>query len=387
MCEKCLHFGVLCNYDPNMLDLQPLPQAAEVVQLDNLTKTSPLSPTEHAVDLIKVSLEREDSSPDRKRAVMRFNASDLARLDKFQTRTVLTIGTKRAARTYQKEVVRLACTHRFLMHLVQSVTASHDRYLNGMSSCKPSPAEAYHMHQALTTFQTILSRPVLPEHRDSLFVAASLIGVVSFFNIEASSVEEVWPLQECDLGWLCLSDGKRAIWRLATPWRQDSIWHPLTEAHEKASEAQLEWASRSSSTSSIFDHLCSEDDDSPAAAVNPYHKTAQALIPLLDLECNDSTWMRYILFICQIDPLFKSLLARKDPWALLLLLYWYMKLCRGAWWVSSRCILQGKAICRYLERYHSDDDAVQAALTQPSIELEAARLEGWGGIAPSVGGI
>lgn len=383
-CEKCLQFGVLCNYAPNVPDLQPISAPAAVVDMSAEIERSPFSTREPVLDMMNLSLPGVSSASWRKLAMIRFDEFDLARLDKFQRRTVLTMGNEHTTRLFQREMVPLAFSHRFLMHLILSVTACHDRYLSGVATSKQSVAEAYHTYHAVMVFQEMLARPIHDNDRDSLLLAATMLGIIAFFNLEASSVKDVWPFKHCSLGWLNLSDGKKAVWRLVTPLCKDSIWQPLSEIYDSRPCQQATKAERKPS---IFSHLCSEDDSSPAAAANPYHRSARYLGTLLDLECNDATLVSFLGFTCTIDPAFKSLLEHRDPWALLMLAYWYMKFCRGAWWVSSRSILQGQAICLYLELYHADDEAIQAALTYPRIEFEAAQREGWGGMSAAVSGI
>jgi hypothetical protein len=348
--------------------------------MESVIEKSPLVTTEPVLDMVNAALQEDSLGPSWKSGVMRFDNADLARLDKFQMRTVLTIGVKRVGRLLQKEVIHLACTHRFLMHLVQAVTASHDRYLCGLATARPGRAETYHMSQALAAFQTILSRPIHHDDRDALMLASSLLGVVSFFNLEASTIEEVWPLVDSDMSWLNLSDGKRTVWKLAKPLQPSSLWQKVAHIYNRDFTPPAKLPEHAPS---IFDHLIS-NDPSQSATANPYYKTSRALVLLLDLECNDSTWLQFLEFLCWVDPPYKLLLERRDPWALLILCYWYMKVCRGAWWISSRCILQGQAICLYLERYHSDDGTIQAGLRRPRMEFEAAQMEGWGGISSIV---
>ncbi|EXJ59710.1 hypothetical protein A1O7_03856 [Cladophialophora yegresii CBS 114405] len=377
-CEQCLRFEVLCNYGPSVPDLQPCSASSNVVQMESVLDKSPLLTAQPVLDMVSASLQEDSLGSGWKPGVMRFDNADLARLDKFQSRTVLTIGVKRVARLLQQEVIQLACTHRFLMHLVQVVTACHDRYLCGVATARPSRAETYHMSQALAAFQTILSRPIHHDDRDALMLASSLLGVASFFNLEASTIEEVWPLADSDMSWLNLSDGKRTVWKLAKPLRAESLWQEVGRIYDRDHTLATELSEH---VPSIFAHLFSNDLSSQSAAANPCYKTSRALLPLLELECNDSTWLQFLEFLCHLDPPYKLLLQQRDPWALLILCYWYMKVCRGAWWVSSRCILQGQAICLYLERYHSTDAAIQAALKQPRLEFEAAQMDGWGGIS------
>ena len=374
MCGQCLCFGVFCNHDPSIPDLQPRSAASNVVRLSPVLDKSPLLTTQPVLDMVNGCLAQDSLGPTWGPRNPRFDIADLARLDKFQMRTVLTIGVSSVARLFQKEVLRLACTHRFLMHLVQAVTASHDRYLCQIATSRPCAAETYHMSQALASFQTILSRPIHPGDRDSLMIGASLLSVVTFFNLEAASLEDVWPLADCDLSWLSISDGKKTVWRLAGPLDKESLWRNASKLYDGKGITKV---AEITPRPSIFDHLYRGD-----SSAGPY-KSARELVRLLDMEPTEDTWLEFLSFTCHIDPPLKELLACRDPWALLMLCYWYMKVCRAVWWVASRCIVQGLAICLYLERHHPDDAAVQSALCEPRREFEAAQKDGYGGVSPA----
>jgi len=374
MCGKCTDFGVTCNYNTSIPDLQPCSGAADGVSPDSTLDKFSLSANEHVLNMVNIYLDADVGSPSESFKALGFKEMD--RLNRFQSRTILSVGNKATARYFRKEMMHLACNHRFLMHLVQSMTAQHDRYLAGKAISGQSEDENYHMSQGINGVQTRLSHPIRPEDRDALFIAASLLGVMTFFAIEAKSIEHVWPLADGDLSWVSLSDGKKVVWRATNPLRRDSVWRPVAEMYER------DFGSREKGPAcvlSVFDHLCSEREGSIAALTNPYHKTAQYLISLLDLELTDSTWIRFLAFICHVDPPWKELLGARDPWALLMLAYWFMKICRGAWWASTRAIVQGLAICVYLERYHADDALLQMAIPLPKQEFEAAQREGFGG--------
>ncbi|EXJ84987.1 hypothetical protein A1O3_05662 [Capronia epimyces CBS 606.96] len=374
LCEKCLEFGVVCNYDPSIPDLQPRTGAAEVGRIEATLQRSPTSSNRPILEMINASLREDTSLPLGIYPMKQMDYSDLARLERFQSHTVLTVGAKSTSLYFKNELVPLACSHLFLMHLIQSVTAAHDRFLSRAATSKPSQSEAYHMSKAVRAFQYKLSHPIRDEDGDALLGAAALLGVSAFFGLEASSVEDVWPFVDDDLGWLKLSDGKKAVWKMVSPLRVDSIWQHLGNAIAP----QMDRDHRPS----VFDHLYCDDLDSdgaPSTALNPYRNTAQSLAPLLDLDYNDSTWPRFISFICYVDPYYKALLEIKDPWAMLMLAYWYVKVCRGPWWICTRAILQGQAIVAYLERHCSDDTKLQEAIKYPRDELALAQKEGWGG--------
>ncbi|KIW11236.1 hypothetical protein PV08_10536 [Exophiala spinifera] len=380
MCEKCVSFGVTCNYNALVPDLQPSANVTHTLANDQTSDerlvSTCFSANRHMLSMVNMYLNVDIESD---AALQRdLTSSDMDRLNRFQSRTITTMGTKSTARHYRKEMIHLAFNNRYLMHLVQSMTALHDRFLAGKAIAKQTPDENYHMAQGLRGVQAKLSHPLKAEDRDALFVSASLIGVITFFYIEAESMGDVWPLADGDLSWVSLSDGKRAIWRATNPLRADSVWRPIAEFYERdfMSGQQVTPAQ----VLSPFDHLCSERDDSIDALTNPYHKTAKYLISLLGLEMNDATWIRFLAFICHVDPPFKQLLEAKDPWALLMLAYWFMKICRGAWWASTRAVVQGQAICLYLERHHADDQDLQKAIPLAKKELESAQKEGWAGL-------
>ncbi|KAK5449587.1 hypothetical protein LTS15_008662 [Exophiala xenobiotica] len=381
MCGKCADFDVTCNYNTSIPDLQPCSGAVDGISADPMLQKSPFSANDHVLNMINLYLDADVSTPSE--SFKALGSREVDRLNRFQSRTILTVGNKGTARYFRKEMMHLACNHRFLMHLVQAMTAQHDRFLTGKAISGQSEDENYHMSQGIKGVQTRLSRPIRPEDRDALFISASLLGVMTFFAMEAKSIEHVWPLADGDLSWVNLSDGKKTIWRATNPLRRDSVWRPMAEMYEHDFMSSEKGPG---CVLSVFDHLCSERDGSIAALANPYHKSAQYLISLLGLELTDSTWIRFLAFICQVDPPWKELLAAKDPWALLMLAYWFMKICRGAWWASTRAIVQGQAICVYLERYHADDALLQMAIPLPKQEFEAAQSEGLGGLDHSICG-
>jgi hypothetical protein len=304
-----------------------------------------------------------------KYGIMLFDVDEMARIYRFQTRTVKSIGNARGSLIFQKEILRMASCHRFLMHFVLSVTACHDRFLMGPNISKPSADETYHLSQAVKVFQEKLLGPIQDHDRDALFIAASLLGLLTFGSIEASTVEEAWPLKSSDLNWLHLSDGKKSIWQMTDPSRNDSAWRQLTVNYV----AETTDTSGHGLQPTVFDHLMSEQDTSESAPVNPYHQTVKQLTALLELECNDQTWVKFLAFMMHMEPAYKLLLESKDPWAMLMLSYWYTKVCCGQWWITRRAILEGLAICLYIERYYIQDTMLQEAISYPKAIFERLR--------------
>jgi hypothetical protein len=255
------------------------------------------------------------------------------------------------------------------MHVVQSVTAIHDRYLSVPFNSRPSTTEVYHWSRAAALFNQKLSLPVHPLDRDALWATAMLLGTAAFSWIEASKPEEAWPLKRpepSDLEWLRMSDGKMAVWNITDPMRPDSIFHIL--ADDSKVDFVLLVATRSGieGIPSAFIQLYGLDNWSTADN-NPYYAAVQTLFSLLPIKCDQSTMATFLTFITHMKPDFKRLLEQKDPHALLLLAYWYAMVCRSVWWITRRATLECQATCLYLERYHADKIAIQELLQVPKM--------------------
>lgn len=240
------------------------------------------------------------------------------------------------------------------MHVVQVITAIHDRYLSALPNSRQTLLEIYHWSQAVILFNRRLSSPIQESDFDALWSAAFLMGDIAFASIEASKPEEAWPLKHpepCDLEWLRMSVGKMAIWDIAKPLRHKSIFHTIADKDKTGHPASAVITSRIFGIPFTFNQLCGLNDLSTAYN-NPYYTAVHALAPLLDIECDQSTIGRFLSFVNYMQPEFQGLLERKDPRALLLLAYWYAKVCHSLWWIARRAKLECQAICLYLERYH-----------------------------------
>ena len=157
-------------------------------------------------------------------------SQDLERLHRFQSRTVLTIGTNKAAEIHQNEVIKLASVRPYLMHAIQMITAIHDRYLSHDYSSKPSPKELYHWSQAIALFREKLSSSISPSEHDALWITSIFLAGIILAYVDASRPEEDWPLQSSspfDMVWLRMIDGKKKVWNITDSLRKDGIFHKL----------------------------------------------------------------------------------------------------------------------------------------------------------------
>jgi hypothetical protein len=244
------------------------------------------------------------------------------------------------------------------MHLVQTITATHDRYLSPTPNPRRTVTEVYHLSRAAALFNAKLSAPIRPSDRDALWATAALLGTAAFSWIDASCPEEAWPLRPADpsdLEWLRMSEQKSAIWNLTDPLRPDSVFHVLKEDFNNGYLVAFDVpVCGVEGIPEPFVRLCGLDGASSRES-SPYFVAVHVLVALLGVECRQETIVRFLGFIGHMRPEFKRLLERKDSRALVLLAYWYAKVCKAVWWLEWRAIMECRATCLYLEKWHAGE--------------------------------
>jgi hypothetical protein len=249
------------------------------------------------------------------------------------------------------------------MHMIIAMTFLHTRLLEGSPQSDKSPAETFHWFRAMALFNEKLNIGVFPDDRDALWATAVLLGASMFTSCEETSPENAWPLKSpssTDLDWLRLTDGKKAIFKIANPLRPDSLFSSLASVHQK------DYLPCSTISNTVLQTLpsgllalCVLHVQSNPEKSNAYYSTVRALAPLLQISCSGSTIVKYLSFISHFDPDFRDMLVDKDPLALLILAYWYAKVCRYEWWIAKRAMVECRAICIYLTRYYQDHTTLQ----------------------------
>lgn len=364
-CRKCTSFGVFCNYDGQYSDLQL--SVGGVTNIEPL-QILPYSLKQTTPSRIVPSLKsRSTGSREKWNAVYDFGERDMELLNKFKTSTVFTITTDQNLHLYQKEAFKLAYSHPFLMHAILSLTLMHDRCLSGAPTAKLSTTEAFHWYQATALFNSKLSGPIQPAERDAVGATGVCLGVIAFFYIEAKTPEEAWPLKppsSLDLNWLSLSEGKKVLHQATQSPNDKSTYQTLLPFENTKPKPSAPLPGLEALPHELV-RLCGLDATSTTNN-NPYHAVASRLAMSLHSDCKLSTILDFLYFISFIPPEYKDLLKRKDPCALLLLAYWYAKMCQCPhWWILGRAALEGQAICMYLQRYHGDEPDVQTLLQFP----------------------
>lgn len=162
-----------------------------------------------------------------------------------------------------------------------------------------------------------------------------------------------------------MSDGKKEVWKLTQPLKADPVFHalvavqtnnllPTPSTRPELKALPLEFISLYG-----LDATSTSDND-------PCHAAATDLTQISDIDRPITTILSFLTFISTMHPDFKRLLERKDPRAPLLLACWYAKVCQlQVWWLRRRAVLEGQAICIYLERHYQHEINVQTLLQFP----------------------
>lgn len=214
-----------------------------------------------------------------------------------------------------------------------------------------------------------IKRTIQHSERDAIWAATTIFGLIAFYHVDAETPEEAWPLRPdspLDLNWLWMSDGKQEVWKLSQPLRPDSVWQDSARNYLHFLEAPPMvhlWEA----LPPILIGLCGLEDTS-TVHTNSYYGTASSLAQSLNLDNVLPVSMNFIAFTMNMTLDYKRLLKRKDPCALLLLPYWYAKVCQYPhWWIYGRAAMELPAICMYLERYHRHNTNLQELLIWPKM--------------------
>ncbi len=203
-CKRCKSYGVSCNYESTSEsdDLQLSTIGAFIIETG---RGSSVSLNQSMLNMINTPPSIRSPGTKSADSFFKLHEEDLRIISRFQSRTVLSVGTKESVHIYQKEWFRLACENQMLMHIVLALTLMHDRFLLGFADTPQGVTEAYHWYQGTAMFNRKLSGPIESFEKDALWGAAALLGVMSFANINATTYEEAWPLKatsDSDLDWL-----------------------------------------------------------------------------------------------------------------------------------------------------------------------------------------
>lgn len=266
--------------------------------------------------------------------------------------------------------------HPFLLHTVLTLTLMHDKYLSPSFNDSRSTAMAHHWSLGASLLNQKLSHGFQPSDRDALWASAGLLGALAISSIPAQTPEGAWPLSangSADLDWLRMCQGKRAIWTVADPLREDSIFYPFVTDFLQSdffagpppiAALQQAWPE--------IMPLCGIDDAATLES-NVCLASVLFLARTVDVDCTTANKGVFLTFFGSMHMDFEQELGRKYPPALLLLAYWYAKMCYcRQWWIWRRASLECQAICLYLKQHYANEKRILKALEYPEQVLLAA---------------
>ena len=306
--------------------------------------------------------------------IYRFDRSDLETLERFQYRTVNTIGTQEVSGILKNEFARYACKvsdqslannltiqDPALMHALLAITLAHDRYEISPFT-PPSLREMYHMNYAIQAISVAIRNPASPTVSETIWATATIMGAVSFCTLEGKCPEDFWPMKETDLAWLRMSEGKALMHKMLSSSDRDSPANKLAKIHHAVtltSSLQFEkLAMLPARFLRVFGILRDTDTSN-----NPYYTAICYLAQLWPLEANRSNILQFMNFITRMDPSFRRAMLAKDPRALLAMAWWWRMVSRfQLWWHGTRARLECQAVCLYLAKYHGHEGYIQEFL-------------------------
>jgi hypothetical protein len=272
----------------------------------------------------------------------------------------------------------------------------HDRYISTDPNKQPSRREAYHWSHALSAFNQQLSQVPQGEEQTALLTTASVLGLLTFSQIEAETPEDAWPLappSPSDLTWLKMSDGKKEVFKLTQKSEAESspLFKKLSYIYTdqllpistalKKSAVEGDFPPEIYSIYDLNPTSVTDDDNPPSPLKWAAGRLAQVLSPTTPPTC---VVFGFLYMISVMRPDFKYLLEQKEPRALLLMAWWFAKVSRlGLWWLERRSRLEGLSICLYLEKAFPEDVEMMRMLEYPRSIFKAA-VPG-GACSPSIG--
>ena len=256
------------------------------------------------------------------------------------------------------------------MHVLLALTLMHDRHLSSNLDVEPSAMEAYHLTEASAIFQQQLSTRPRLDQQAALWTTSAMLGIIVFGQIEATAIDDVWPLKSnsvSDVDWMKIGRGKAEVFRLTEELRDDPTFKLLVFVQEAESIPSFPENFGFNFLPDDFVRLFGLDHPK-LAQNNPYRPAIELLAKIMRPQCQLIEVILSFWSFTHVSPELKALLEDRDPLALLLLAYWYMRATSiKVWWLQRRTILEGQAICIYLERYHRNDPDVQAVLALPKM--------------------
>lgn len=168
-------------------------------------------------------------------------------------------------------------------------------------------------------------------------------------------------------------DGKKLVTQLTDPRRDESeFYHVAKELHVNITRVE-EVVSRKPAWKSLPRGFYEFFELPKGSDGNPYYAAAMAMVELFPLELCELNFLPHLSFVSILDFKFRILLGQRDERAMLMLLYWYAKICdRRLWWMWKQAWTEGLAVCEYLARAWAWKPELIELLTWPNMTLTNA---------------
>lgn len=198
-----------------------------------------------------------------------------------------------------------------------------------------------------------------------MWATAVTLSNLAFSSIDVSSSEQAWPLKisdASDLQWLRLKGSDKALWQLANPMREGSVFREVMVEMFELMHRSLPLRGVEGVDVELVE-LCGLHELSNPEN-NPYFGFAHALSRLLAVPKGEASLGQVFLVVNAISDELRTCLEEKDPVALILLYLWYSRARECRWWIDLRARYEMPAIRIYLQRHHRDIGIMQTLLEE-----------------------
>ncbi|KAG5287036.1 C6 zinc finger domain-containing protein [Histoplasma ohiense] len=371
-CQKCVKYGVGCDYSTTMVQRrQPILHAG----------SCQVAPSPHLLpSSIQFSMSVADLADKIERVLQLDESTDRAFLQVMSSishRTVeffhhfITMAAHASSssdahrRVMSGKMIQLAFQNPSLMHAVFGVAVTHLRRLLPYDKSY-AIAAGVHWERALKLYRREISKPIDEHNMDPLMSTCMLLGTI-IFSPEECKPDSSWVFSSdpTRLSWLLGQSGLRYILETITIQQlRQSIWF---EAFMESDDEDHTFNNNSPGREGLHPELAElcEINETTTEESNPYHWPLRMLSPMLPLKADRNNFAKLIPFIGRLYPAYTKLLQEKDPRALLILSYWLGKLCEEKqWWTYTKVSSECFAICMYLE--HKEDPRILKLLQYPA---------------------
>lgn len=293
-------------------------------------------------------------------------------------------------------LISMSKSSTLVRNTILATAASNLRHLSPSTKCY-QVQENFHQIQVVRSLQEALNTPqdrLGQEGAKQLLLSMVLLNVSSFTvqDHEPEEPELSWVFSDDDnrLGWLALQAGTRPVLLSLTSYIDvvmeflgpifiggDKTACGTQEIIPDISRIPESWARVFRLRKVQAPYSCDSVSSDPAEL---YRLAVIRLVRLQDIEFLPENVYVCILFLNNLSPPFRSLLARRDPRALWLLGYWMglMRRFDRVWWLAKRVKRDHMAIVAYLDGLRLDQIPGEEGKSWGELMMELKLAPGMG---------